>query len=354
MRINIKKLVLLIICLLPLMSASCSLFSTPSAGVMATSNGGVDWQGSNKLKDGTGSILGLSVSKLAFDPQGSDVLYASGYNGGIYASHDGANSWEEILGLIPVMDFVIHPNDNQTIYAGGLFEERGRALVTRDGGKSWNAIYTASSSNSAVRSIALNPASPEQIAIGLAQGELILSNDGGATWRLAQSYNDRINKVIWTYEGIYVVVKGTGISKSVDGGNSFQLITSNLQSPGNTSTLAIFGSSVSSFNQLAVSQNNSSVLYMTTNLGLYRSNNSGGSWSFVPMPLRQTSVTPMAVAIAPNSDNVVYVSAGTIIYKTADGGNTWSASDSGAGKLISALLVDPNLPQVAYAGGYIE
>lgn len=349
-----KKYIILSLCLLSLTAASCNLFSTPAAGVMRTSNGGIDWQTANRLKDGSGSILGLSISKLAFDPQGSDVMYASAYNGGIYKTVDGASNWEQVLGQIPVMDFVIHPNDNQTIYAGGLFEERGRALVTRDGGKSWNAIYTASSSNSGVRSIALNPANPQQIAIGLQSGELILSNDSGQSWRLAQSYNDRINKVLWNFTGMYVVVRGTGIFRSIDGGFSFQLITSNLQSPGNTSSLSIFGDSVSTYNQLDVSQSNPNVMYMTTNLGLYRSTNNGGNWTFVPMPLRQTSVTPQAVAIAPSSENTLYVSAGKIIYKTSDGGNTWSAADSGAGSLVSALLVDPTLPQVAYAGGYIQ
>lgn len=348
-----KKYILLTICLLSLTAASCNLFNTPTAGIMRTSNGGVDWQASNKMKDG-GNILNLSISKLAFDPQGSDILYAGAYNAGIFASRDGAATWEEILGQIPVMDFVINPNDNQTIYAGGYFEDRGRALVTRDGGKSWNAIYTSATTNSAVRAIALNPSSPEQVAIGLSQGELIMSNDGGATWRLVQSYNDRINKIIWTFEGIYVVVKETGIFKSIDGGNTFQLITANLQSPGNTSTLAIFGDSVSSFNQMAISQSNPNTMYTTTNLGLYRSNNGGNSWSFVQMPLRQSALAPAAIAIAPNSDNIVYVSAGTVVYKTADGGNSWSASETGAGKLVNALLVDPNLPQVAYGGAYIQ
>jgi photosystem II stability/assembly factor-like uncharacterized protein len=347
-----KKIILLTICLLSLTSASCNLFAPKVAGVSRTSNGGVDWQASNKLKDGTSSIIGLSISKLAFDPRGSDILYASSYNAGLFSSHDGSNTWEEILGQIPVLDFVINPNDNQTIYASGYFEDKGRALVTRDGGKSWNAIYTAAAKNTSVRTIALNPSAPEQIAIGLNQGELIMSNDGGAAWRLVQSYNDRINKVIWTHEGIYVVVKETGIFKSIDNGNSFQLITANLQSPGNTSTLAIFGDSISTFTQMAISQSNPNVLYATTNLGLYRSTNGGNSWAFVPMPLRQSSTPPTAIAIAPASDNTVYVSAGSIVYKTADGGNSWSASDTGGKNLINALLVDPNLPQVAYAGGY--
>ncbi|HEX3099902.1 MAG TPA: hypothetical protein VHQ41_02930 [Patescibacteria group bacterium] len=349
-----KKIIITTLCLLSLTSASCSFFPNRTAGIMRTSNGGIDWQASNKLKDGTGSILNLSISKLAFDPQGSDVLYAGAFNAGIYASHDGASTWEQILGQIPVMDFVIHPNDNQTIYAAGYFEDKGRALVTHDGGKSWNAIYTSASTNSAVRTIALNPSSPEQIAIGMSTGELIMSNDGGASWRLVQSYNDRINKILWTYNGIYVVVKSTGISKSIDNGNSFQLITANLQSPGNTSTLAIFGDSVSSFNQLAISQSNPNTMYATTNLGLYRSLNGGNSWSFVAMPLRQSAVPPVAIGIAPSSDNVVYVSAGSVVYKTVDGGNSWSASETGAGNLVNALLVDPTLPQVSYAGVYSQ
>ena len=346
-----KKFLIIAIAALSLTAASCNLFGATTAGILKTSNGGVDWQASNILKDGTGSIAGLSISKIAFDPLATEILYASSYNAGLYKSVDGAANWEQILGQIPIIDFVIHPYDSKTIYVSGAFEERGRALVTRDGGKSWNAIYTAATNSTAVRSIALNPNSPEQIAIGLSEGELILSNDGGATWRLAQSYNDRINKIIWNSDGMYVVVKATGIFKSTDSGNSFQLITAGLQSAGNTSTLSIFGSSISSYNQLAISPSNSGTMYVTTNLGLYRSFNGGLTWQFVTMPLSQSSLAPTAIAIANSSDNVIYVSDGDIIYKTADGGTAWSAADTkSSGNLINALLVDPEVPQAAYAG----
>jgi len=353
-----KKYILLIICALSLTAASCDLFPAKTAGVLKTSNGGVDWQASNALKtadtETLGTIAGLSFSKLAFDPQATEIMYASSYNAGLYKSADGAATWEQILGQIPVIDFVIHPQDSKTIYAAGYFENRGRALITRDGGKSWNAIYTAATNNSAVRSIALNPNAPEQVAIGLSQGEFILSGDGGATWRLAQSYNDRINKIIWTNEGLYVLVKGTGLYKSIDGGNSFQLVTSSLQSAGDISSLSIFGTTITSYNQLAISPNTFGKMYLTTNLGLYRSNDGGLSWQFVSMPLRQQSLAPSAIAIAPSSDNVVYVSAGSIIYKTTDGGITWLNADTKITGLVNALLVDPNLPQVAYAGVFAQ
>lgn len=353
-----KKYLIITICAISLLGASCDLFGKPAAGIYKTSNGGVDWQATNALKlssdttSATGSMAALGISKLAFDYQKPDTLYAAAFNAGLYKSTDGAAVWEQILGQIPVIDFVLNPNDNQMIYAAGSFEDRGRALLTRDGGKSWNAIYTAATNNSSVRAVALNPNNPEQVVIGLSQGELIMSNDSGSTWKLVQSYNDRVNQIIWNNSGIYVVVKGTGVSRSTDGGNTFQLITANLQSSGNTSTLSIFGNSITSFNQLAISRANPQVMFVTTNVGLYRSYDGGTNWQFVTMPLRQSAVSPTAVAIAGSSDNVVYVSAGSVIYKTADSGSNWSTTDTNTGNLVNSLIVDPNLPQAAYAGIY--
>ncbi len=347
-----KKYLLLAVCALSLTAASCDLFPSKTAGVLKTSNGGIDWQATNTLKDNKGDIAGLSISKLAFDPQATDIIYASSNNSGIYKSNDGGSTWEQILGQIPILDFVVHPTDSQTIYAAGQFDNRGRALITKDGGKSWNAIYTAANSSTSVRSIAVNPNSPQQVAIGMSQGELILSNDGGATWRLAQSYNDRINKILWLNDAMYVLVKGTGIFKSVDSGSTFQLITASLQSSGNTLNLSIFGNSISQFNQMAASLLNPSTIYVTTNLGLYRTTNGGGSWSFVSMPLHKESAPPVALAIAPSSDNVLYVSSGTNVFKTTDGGNSWSSVDTKVTGSVNALLIDPNLPQVAFAGVY--
>ena len=353
-----NKYIILSVCALSLLSASCGLFPEKIGGVLKTSNGGVDWQASNALKAGEdgeqGTIVGFSISKLAFDPNGTDTLYAGTFDGGLYKSTDGASSWEQILGQIPIIDFAINPNDSQTIFAAGYFEERGRVLLTKDGGKSWNAVYTAATNNSAVRSVAVNPNNTQQVIIGMTQGELIVSGDSGATWRLANNYSDRINRIIWNNNGLYVLVKSAGLYRSTDGGSSFQLITAGLQSSGNISNLSIFGNTITSYNQLAISNTNPSLMYITTNLGLYRSTDGGASWGFVSMPLRQSDLAPTAVSIAPSSDNILYVSAGSNIYKTADGGNTWSISDSLTGSLVNTLLIDPELPQAAYAGVYAK
>nr|MDQ3018835.1 hypothetical protein [bacterium] len=108
------------------------------------------------------------------------------------------------------------------------------------------------------------------------------------------------------------------------------------------------------FNQLAVSETNPNLMYVTTGAGLYRSMNGGASWNFVSMPLRQNELAPTSVAIAPSSDNVVYVGAGSNIYKTLNGGSDWVITDTGTKNIINALLVSRDLPQVAYAGVYLK
>ncbi len=350
---NNLKTKIIILATIALLGASCNVFQPASGGILKTANGGIDWQVTGKFKEADTPINTLSISKLSFNPQG-DTIFAGTYNAGLYKSNDGGRIWEEVLGKIPVIDFAINPSDTNTIYAVGTLENRARALVTHDNGKSWTEIFSAAETNTAARAVALNPNNPAEILIGLSNGAIIKSIDGGTSWQLVQNYNDRINQIIWRDQSVYVVVRSTGIFKSIDGGFSFAQTTSGINSAGNTQGLSIFGSNVSSYNQLAISNSNPNILYATTNLGLYRSINAGNSWQFVRMPLKQSENAPQAVAIAPSTELAVYVSARSNIYKTSDGGQSWVSSDTGTNNLINALLVSPDLPQVAFAGVYLS
>jgi photosystem II stability/assembly factor-like uncharacterized protein len=346
-----KKYIVASICAISLLAASCTLFEPAKGGVLKTANGGVDWQSSNKIKNNNKSEIGsLSISRLDFDPQRTDVLFASATNSGMYMSSDGGGSWEEILGTIPIHDFAINPIDSKIIYAAGAFDNKARALATRDAGKSWNEIFNEDISGSSVRSVAVNPSNPQQVILGLSHGGVVLSNDSGATWKALASHKDRINKIIWRNEGIYLLVRNKGVYRSTDGGGTFTHLTANMKSSVNQSQSSVFGSSISSYSQFDVSKQDPNVMFAATNSGLYRSDNAGASWGFVSMPLKQSQLSPNSVAIAPNSSSVVYVGAGSTIYKTTDGGNTWLTSDTGTKNQINALLVSPELPQVAFAG----
>jgi hypothetical protein len=120
---------------------------------------------------------------------------------------------------------VVVPAD--IIYAAGIFDERGRVLATRDGGKSWVEVFNEATTNNPVRSIALNPANPNEIVIGLASGAVIKSEDSGNNWRLLQNYGDRINRIRWQ-ESLYVLTRTKGLYQSSDGGASFRNITNSI------------------------------------------------------------------------------------------------------------------------------
>ncbi len=343
------KKIVIVICAILLLAVSCNSKDV-KVGIVKTANGGVDWQSANLIKDAEKTLLERSISKVAFNPEG-DKVFASAFDGGMYSTEDAGENWNEVLGNVTIYDFAFHPYDSQIIYAASYLSERGRVMQTKDGGKSWTEVYSDAGNKNPVRAIAVNPNNPAEVVIGMGKGALIATSDEGANWRLIQNYNDRINKIVWQGSDMYVVVKNTGVFKSSDGGNSSQQISRSLTRTENRAQTSIFGSGrVNDYRQLAVSDVDSNLLYLTTNRGLFRSNDGGSSWSYVSMPVRQQDAQTHAVAIAPGSDSTLYVSANSVIFKTTDGGNSWSSSDTSTNGLVTSILINPEQPLLVFAG----
>ncbi len=335
-----------------LLAASCNVASTKQVGIVKTANGGVDWQPANKITGTDQTLLQTSISLMKFNPSGTR-MYASSYSGGLYYSEDAGENWNGYLPGIPVYDFVFNPNDENVIYASVYLSGRGRLLASRDGGKSWNEIYSDVNSKNPVRAVAVNPNNTDEILIGLARGGLIKSEDNGQSWHLLQNYNDRVNKIVWENNDLYVIVKGTGVFKSTDSGASFAQVTRNLRVPSTTNnnrSFSYLSTSINDYRQMAIDPNNSDHLLVTTNRGLFESFDAAASWTYIDLPFRRQDTMPFAVAIADSSDMVMYVSIGSVILKSIDGGSNWSSSDTKTNGLVSTLLISPDLPQLAFAG----
>lgn len=332
-----------------LLAISCNSEDV-KVGIVKTANGGVDWQSANVIKDTEKSLLEKSISKLEFNPAG-DKVFASSFGGGLYSTDDAGENWTEVLSNVPIYDFAFHPTNNDIIYAASYLGERGRLLLTRDGGKSWTEVYSDAGEKNPVRAVAINPNNTSEIMIGMGKGALIMSSDEGSNWRLMQNYNDRINRIVWRDNDLYVIVQKTGVFKSSDGGNSSRQITRALGRLIDRSKVSIFASgNVNDFRQLAISSSDSDRLFLTTNRGLFESSNGGGSWNYVSMPVRVEDAKTFAVSIAPQSDSVIYVSAASVIFKSTDGGSTWSSGDTGTNGLVTSILISPEQSQLVFAG----
>lgn len=346
----------LIILPLVFLSAACNLFGTPTAGgVVKTVNGGADWQFSNVVKTGekdSASLSGAKISKLAFDPQNREIVYAASYNAGLFRSQNSGTDWQKILSKIFVYDFAISPFDSKTIYVAGQFGDFGKGLKTTDGGASWEEIYNEASTGNPVRAVALNPSNPNELLLGTASGNLVKSSDGGISWQLVTNFSDRINSVLWQNGQIYVLLKSKGLLKSSGLSSNFENLTSGLARSSFLESYTDITDKVESFNRVYVDLLSSNLIYLTTDKGLYKSTDEGKNWQKVVLPVKEGAQETRSISVALSSSNVVFTSIGATIYKSTDAGQSWQTQSIATKGFINYILIDPKLPQIVYAGIY--
>jgi hypothetical protein len=203
---------------------------------------------------------------------------------------------------------------------------------------------------------------------GCYYGDILLfkSTDGGTTWNdsvspagsgcelqgvMAMDPVDS-NTLYLPYGDDY---DGFTIFKSTDGGASWKDLHANDGLLDNVSWV----------NALLIDRNTSTTLYAATDLGVLRSTDGGAS--FVPTGLANTPVPFLAIdPVHPNvfyaatSNNPYSVDLGLAppglvgLYKSTDSGATWSPINDGLDDtiathpIINALLLDPDNPSVLY------
>ncbi len=335
------------------LAASCNPFSKPAGGgVIKTVNGGADWQFSNAMKNvKNGSLATLNVSRIMLDPGNRETVYVGGYNGGLYKSEDSGTTWTRILSKIFVYDFAIHPSDSKTIYAAGFYDGHGRVLYTKDGGATWQEVYNEASADNPVWALALNPSNPSQLAIGTGTGAIITSSDAGLSWRLWKNLEDRVSRIAWQGQSVYVLAKTKGLYQAAALGGDLTTLTKQLTG---SPTDILSDQYAKSFNQMYIDPVTTSLMYVTTDRGLYKSTDGGKNWNYLKLPVQGGQANARAIAVSKSSSNVVFTSVGATVYKSVDGGQNFQTQSVATNGFINYILIDPQLPQIAYGGIYVQ
>jgi photosystem II stability/assembly factor-like uncharacterized protein len=351
---NIRaSLVIACVCLL---SASCNLFNkTTLSGMVKSVNGGADWQFINNLKSPqAGSLSGLNISKIYIDPLNHQVVYASAYNGGFYKSEDSGANWSRILSKILVYDFAFDPSDNKIIYASGIFADHGKILKTTDGGSSWLEIYNDATNQNPVRNIAVNPTQKNQIVAGTEFGTIIKSLDTGSSWQLVKDFSGRVNRILWQNNSVYVLIKSKGLFKATGFVDNFQELTGNLGKGVSIAGIALPFNANPVYNQVYVDNLSSSLIYLTTEKGVYKTTDEGKNWLYLQLPKKPEEGNPKPIVLSKTSSNIVYTAVGSTIYKSVDGGGSWQTQSIATNGYVNYIAIDPILPQINYAGIYVN
>jgi photosystem II stability/assembly factor-like uncharacterized protein len=209
-----------------------------------------------------------------------------------------------------------------------------------------------------VRAVAVHPADPLTVYIGAACGGLWKSTDGGNTWNdIGQNFEsltfgaiaiDSLNpNIVYAGSGesgyftSWMHFAGSGLFKSIDGGQSW------------TQDTVSFGAQTH-FSDIAVSPHNSNIVlaalasgnhYLGPNLaneGIWKTDNGGQSW--IKTLNRNDAYDIM---FHPTDSNLVYAGIGGMnsnsgFYVSGDQGSTWNRSDSGllAPELIARIHID--------------
>ena len=186
----------------------------------------------------------------------------------------------------------------------------------------------------------------------MTSGSVVKSADGGISWQLANNFSDRINRVLWQNGNVYVLNKTKGLFKSSGFADNFTDITESLSKTFSLNNTTYNKDIIDSFRKSLW------IFYAGFNLcynqqGVFKTVDEGKTWEKQNLPVKPDESEAKAISIAPSSSNIVYSSVGATIYKSTDGGVTWQTQSITSAGFINYILIDPQLPQIVYAGIYV-
>ncbi|MCA1616405.1 MAG: peptidoglycan-binding protein, partial [Acidobacteria bacterium] len=243
-----------------------------------TEDGGQSWK---SIK--TGMIDDSDVFAIEVDRRNPDHVIASACSG-IYESKNGGGLWRKIQGIPSqsrrTRDILQHPSLSNVIFAGtteGLWR-------STDGGSSW---MLTTSRQLEINSIAVHPKEPQVIYIGTNNYGVMISRDGGKNYVPSnEGYSGRRAYFILpdrerpgrVYAATINTATGGGFFfVSNDAGQTWQPSMRNMPS-----RLIAYS--------ILQDRADANVIYLGTNLGLYRSADRGASWT--PLGLPTPAPTP--------------------------------------------------------------
>ncbi len=313
---------------------------TGENGVYKSIDVGTNWI--KTVLDGSG-ILGIAIN-----PDSTNIVYASvlGDTCGVYKSIDGAQTWN-LTGLSSTIPWnvAINPSNTEILYATTINEGVYKSI---NGGVSWNQINSGLISLFCI-GLGISPTVPTTIYIGSVIEGIYKSINGGTNWIEVNNglKNTYVRALAIDPNFPNIIYAGLDAGYQQDIQYTVQRTTNNGI---NWETCGDFRIDVFS---LAVDPVESNILYAGTYLeGLYRSTDSGDSWSSTTG--WSDSAVVFSIVFHPQSPDTQYAGAWTPsdpwgVYRSTDRGMTWQPLGL-AGSAVAPLAIDPSNPYVLYAG----
>jgi photosystem II stability/assembly factor-like uncharacterized protein len=188
----------------------------PARKVYKTTDGGESWKSSS-----SGLLFSSPVHALEIDPKNPSTLYAGGVNG-VYRTTDGGATWKSQSCKCSVRSLSINPENPDILYGVGE-----GAFKTRNKGKSWDWFSPHPFITSIFLSIAVHPSNPNLIFAGGFGSGISRSENGGDSWQISNERLDALNVVRLVahpkYSGRLLALAGQQVYFTGDGGRTWDL-----------------------------------------------------------------------------------------------------------------------------------
>ena len=295
-----------------------------------------------------------------------------------------ANAWTPIgpdhIATFPTTSgrlnsIAVHPTNSNIIYAAGA---QGGVWKTTDGGMSWTPL-TDNQCSIAMGALAIDPVNPSIVYAGTGEENFSLdsyygcgvlrSTDGGTTWTqlgastfvFAGGGGQKISRVYidsataGSATGTTVLVSASsGVYRSTDSGNSWTLVLAGTATD-------IVGTPTRAATLYAALGN----IFGSASNGVYLSTDTGATWTKETGGLPTTNVGRINLAIAPSAADNVYASVQDTstfallgIWKSTSGGAIWTQVSATGASCASqcwydmAINVDPTNANTVYFSGF--
>ncbi len=324
------------------------------------------------------------ITDLEIPADKDNTIYAGTASGGLFRSDDRGDSWRSLFDQQPTQaigDLAISKNNPGRIYVGtGEANAGGSSIaydglgvfVSDDGGDIWNhrGLETVGS----IGRVVIDP-EDDDVAFVAAMGSLFGNNsergiyrtqDAGASWEQVLFVSDStggIDLAIHPEDGdiIYAAMwerirkvynrqyggATSGIFRSLDGGNTWQELTSGL--PVVAEAKGRIG--------LAISESSPNIIYAfyanadgTLN-GIYRTDNGGDNWIRIPADVATVTFNWWfgKIYVHPTNPDELYLT-NLSMFRSQDGGRQWTQVFQDAHVDHHAMAIHPANADLVYNG----
>jgi hypothetical protein len=312
-------------------------------------------------KDTSPAPAPAQVLHVIVDPTRPDTLYMGTKGNGLWKSVDQGIVWKKITdssgSLLPTADVyrvAMSTSSPDIIYIAAFQNKKGRVFRSDNQGASFREVYFVAPDNILVYDIYVDPADVNRVALATGQGGVLLSRNGGQTWRVARWFSESMVRIAGNpafFSEMYAVNSSRQLKKTFDEGENWADLGPGAGSSGTSGSTGGFGvipPPIQGFPQqplffgplsgtgsggsgeqpavetFAIDPRNFERIFIGAVEGLYRSLDGGFTWNRVETLVYPAAITVTAVAAHPRNRNTIFTGIGSELYRTDDDGTTWN------------------------------